>query len=311
MADRTLYDENSTPPVTGANYLAQTADHLKVLLDKLSLPVTSVSGTNTITGSVDPTFDGDGLVAGMTFQVTWAATNTAVAVTLNINSEGAKSVKEPDGSALSIGSLVSGATAMLLYTGSEFRMVSPSAKWIEANAAITPTAPTMQDFTASGTWTKPSGCRWVKVTVTGSGGGGTNDHGAGMAGATAIKFIGVSAISSATITIGAGGSGQSGTSQSAGNDSSWADGVNTVTGLGASATEETRVTGTGGDINLESGPLDEVSTPNIGAPSYWGHGGDQASGTGDNGVNPGSGGGEGTTTGGDGADGYILVEEFY
>ena len=71
--------------------------------------------------------------------------------------------------------------------------------------------PTIQTFTSSGTWTKPDGCKTVKVTVTGGGGGSatvtTNNSssGGGGAGGTAIKFIDVSAVSSVTVTVGNGG----------------------------------------------------------------------------------------------------------
>ena len=74
----------------------------------------------------------------------------------------------------------------------------------------------MQVFTSSGTWTKPSGIKIIKVTVTGSGGGGggskTSDNkggGGGAAGGTAIEIVDVTSISSETVTIGAGGAGGS------------------------------------------------------------------------------------------------------
>ena len=61
-----------------------------------------------------------------------------------------------------------------------------------------------QVFTSSGTWTKPTGIKTVKVYVTGGGGAGSgvagnqlDDSGqGGSAGGTAIKIIDVSSISS-------------------------------------------------------------------------------------------------------------------
>ena len=66
-----------------------------------------------------------------------------------------------------------------------------------------------QVFTSSGTWTKPSGIKLVRVVVTGGGGAGkgnyANNSAGGGGGGTAIKTIDVTSISSVTVTIGAGG----------------------------------------------------------------------------------------------------------
>jgi len=98
----------------------------------------------------------------------------------------------------------------------------------------------VQTFTSSGTWTRPSGITKVIVEVQGAGGGGgyishaANNGGAGGGGGYAKKLIDVSSISSATITVGSAGSlGNSGARQGvAGGDSVWFDGTNTVTGGG-------------------------------------------------------------------------------
>ena len=71
----------------------------------------------------------------------------------------------------------------------------------------------VQTFTSSGTWTKPSGITKINITIIGGGAGGagaTNQYGAGSGGAggTVIKYAhDVSLISTATITIGSGGVG--------------------------------------------------------------------------------------------------------
>tara|TARA_Y100000114_G_C11758410_1_gene328168 strand:+ start:1699 stop:3183 length:1485 start_codon:yes stop_codon:yes gene_type:complete len=78
----------------------------------------------------------------------------------------------------------------------------------------------IQVFTSSGTYTRPSGITKVKVTVIGGGGGGggtrasssgsstvASGAGGGGGGATAIQIVNVSSISSTAITVGQGGAG--------------------------------------------------------------------------------------------------------
>ena len=96
-----------------------------------------------------------------------------------------------------------------------------------------------QVFTASGTWTKPSGITTVKVIVTGGGGGGGggeqnhNNGGGGSAGGTAIEIIDVSSVSSVTVTIGAAGtSGAYSTVGGAGGTSSFGSYCSSTGGAG-------------------------------------------------------------------------------
>jgi hypothetical protein len=97
----------------------------------------------------------------------------------------------------------------------------------------------VQTFTSSGTWTKPSGVTKVVMEIQGAGGGSGNGDwpynvgGAGGAGGYAKKFLDVSSVSTSTITVGSGGVGSAGAGTNGGN-TSWADGTNTVTGNGGS-----------------------------------------------------------------------------
>src|SRR3546814_3499778 len=117
-----------------------------------------------------------------------------------------------------------------------------------------PSAPTVQTFTSSGTWTRPAGCRAALVEGVGSGGGGGGSDsanrtgGGGAAGGYVRKMLDVTSIASATVTIGAAGTAgaSSGTAGGTGGTTTWSDGTNTLTaaggagGIAAAATENGR-----------------------------------------------------------------------
>ena len=162
----------------------------------------------------------------------------------------------------------------------------------------------MQVFTSSGTWTKPSGIFTIKIFITaggGGGGGGTsgNNMGAGGgAGGTAIKVLDVTDITTCTVVVGSYGAGGAAQNDGvAGGTSSFAKlagsgSFTTVSSSGgfkggtANSTYGNRGgVGSNGDINIYGGyggaqgahaSVDEIGGGHGGA-SYWGGGGKSAS----------------------------------
>lgn len=188
-------------------------------------------------------------------------------------------------------------------------------------------------FTASGTWTKATresalGVTISKVIVEVQGGGSSGSdgnannarHTHGGSGGYAKKLIDVSSISSATITVGAGGAGVTSYPSNAGGDSIWSDGTNTVTGGGAGAAGTADYTGgvggtaSGGDLNINGRHGGGYSTYS-GTDSMFGFGGNYGTSTAatnsfePTGYGSGSSGlyGNGTTK--DAKDGIVIVTE--
>ena len=202
--------------------------------------------------------------------------------------------------------------------------------WASAAAGLT----SVQTFTSSGTWTKPSGITKVMVEVQGAGGSGTkgntngNKNGGG-GGGYARKLIDVSSISTATVTVGSGGAGSTSVAVTGadGGDSIWSDGTNTVTGFGGEAGIGTTVvydvgfggSATGGDLNVSGGMGGSSLGSNTGGGSFLGiipHTQYAASRAGGLDGILGSGGSSVHSTypaaarGGNGGDGIVIVTEY-
>jgi hypothetical protein len=168
----------------------------------------------------------------------------------------------------------------------------------------------MQVFTSPGTWTKPANLKAVKVTVVGGGGGSTvspniQSTAGGGGGGSAIKYIDAPTIPGpVSVTRGAGAVGTGGTS-------SFGPFCSATGGSGGTSTAIAGNGGVGssGDLNIQGG---------AGQPGPTGTGGVTilgASPTGPNGTaglygggGPGRAGSSADTTG---ANGVIVVEEFY
>ena len=205
----------------------------------------------------------------------------------------------------------------------------------------------VQVFTSSGTYTKPSGINTVKVICTGGGGGGAegkstfNYGGGGAAGGTAIDIIDVSGTSTVTVTVGAGGAQQTAGNGSGGNNGATSSFGSFCTGTGgeggkpegAGQSRAAPGNGTGGVINILGGQggsqgggnTNDEAGGSMGGSSFWGGGGtgaatnrdDQTGLQGQAGRAFGSGGGSGRHHnngtfgyGGAGKAGVVYVEEY-
>ena len=126
----------------------------------------------------------------------------------------------------------------------------------------------VQVFTSSGTWTRPTDITKVIVEVAGGGGSGCKASteptiNGGGGGGYAKKFLDVSSIATSTLVVGSAGAaiadGAGTAAGNAGGTSSWTDGTNTITctgGDGGSLTADQMTNGgtaTGGDINIPGG----------------------------------------------------------
>lgn len=198
---------STAPRPNGLDFLDEYAGHIETLYETGSRPLTSVGGTaNAVTATMAIDLTAAGYVDGLCVSITWAAANTA-GVTLAINGGAAVPVVDARGTALVTGTLAAGMVSLLRYTAGQWRIIS-------AFGADTDTGgPTVETFTAAGTWVKPSNYdpdTMVMVEIWGGGGAGgvasSSAASGGGGGAYNMRRFRIADLpGSVAITIGAGG----------------------------------------------------------------------------------------------------------
>lgn len=134
----------------------------------------TVAGTNTITGTVTPAITS--YVAGQTFKFVAAASSTG-AVTINLNSLGAKAITKSGSTALEFNDILIGAAIQIIYDGTQFQLTSGAGGDIKVGAIYENNQTISTSYTitsgrsamsvgpitlsSSVTITLPSGSRWV------------------------------------------------------------------------------------------------------------------------------------------------------
>lgn len=258
----------------------------------------------------------------MTFIVTAPNENTGGAMTLTVDGLASKALKYRDGD-VPAGTFGAGRYVLVTYDGTAFQVVSGGAS----------SSPTFKPFTVGGTWTKEAGNKWAFMLAHAPGGAGGGASGfapnaageGGGAGECRFGLFDISAITSETITVGAGGAGSvnanggdGGGPTSIGALLSANPGKGGARNNGGSAT--TGIGGSGGSggfgINGSGGGSSSAGTGGTGGSGALGGGGTAGNGsnskaTGGNGHRGGGGGGaDGNAAGGTGGDGFALIFEF-
>src|ERR1051325_5712531 len=275
------------------------------------------SGVDNYTGTISPTADftyGDGATTAFFLPVLFTNANTG-AVTLDINSGGAKAVTKNGTDPLVGGDIAAGSVHLLVYDGTQFQMVSPPKPG--AGHGIQVIGP------GSGNWTVPVGIYVLEVECVGGGGGGgayVNPWGGG-GGGYVYKRMSVSPGDVIAYDVGAGGTASTGTGNSTdGDDTTFGTltaggGSNGDAGLGAGGSAS------GGDLNLpgqngsQSGGISSATDKRTGGSSgrAMGYGGffdlsasSNPTGYGGGGYGDSDAGGGPQTS--DGADGVIIIK---
>jgi hypothetical protein len=100
---------------------AQDAATLAQVQSAATQILSSITGTNTITGNLSPVITA--YAAGQTFRFIAAGANTG-ATTININGLGAKAITKTGATPLEPGDIAAGAAVQIVYDGTQFQITS-------------------------------------------------------------------------------------------------------------------------------------------------------------------------------------------
>jgi len=125
------YPQGSDSPATlddvqraHAGFIAQIRDGLPNAQNSTTQLITSITGTNTITGNLSPAITA--YATGQSFRFVAAGANTG-ATTININGVGAKAITKNGATALSSGDIAIDAMITIAYDGTQFQLSSAAA----------------------------------------------------------------------------------------------------------------------------------------------------------------------------------------
>jgi hypothetical protein len=218
-------------------------------LDWLANFYATASGVDDYTVAITPNagFDyGDGAATAFMLPVKFTNANTG-AVTLEVNSGGAKPVKKNGGSSsLIAGDIAAGSIHFLVFDGTNFQMVSPISDPAQGHGLL------VIDAAGAGNFTVPVGVTVLEVELVGGGGGGGGTDpqcNGGGGGGYVYKRMTVTPGDVVAYVVGAAGTASTGGNAGNGGDTTFGA-LTAGGGKGGDATLGAGGTASGGDLNI-------------------------------------------------------------
>lgn len=273
LATQAEYDAGTATGATGASLSATPA----VLRGKkYNDHATDSVGTDAYAITITPAITA--YATGQEFTFTAGTANTG-ACTLNVSGLGAKTIKKDVSSDLATGDILANQIVKVMYDGTNMQLISKS--------PVQPIVSTVQTFTSSGTYTKPSNISLVRVQAWAGGGSGGRSTTAsigssgGGGGMYLEKYFLPSELGTTeTVTIGAGGAAQSGNGNGTAGGNTTFGSLLTAIGGGAGISGDQQAGGAGGSAAYENGAAGSAGggAGNGQAGIYSGGGGSNVSG---------------------------------